>query len=88
MNLGQVVFAKFPLFVLGFILMFVLGSTGVFAPAQHYQGKYFDNSEKALVKTDKDGKVTTSACRTPTPRNSRPRRTRSSARTRKPRWRA
>ncbi len=58
-NLGQVIFAKFPLFVLGFILMFLLGSTGVFAPAQHYQGHYFDNSEKALVKTDKaTGKVT------------------------------
>lgn len=57
-NLGQVIFAKFPVFVLGFILMFLLGSTGVFAPAQHYQGKYFDNSEKAMVKTDKDGKVT------------------------------
>ena len=56
-NLGQVIFAKFPLFVLGFILMFMLGSTGVFAPAQHYKGKYFDNSEKAMVKTDKDGKV-------------------------------
>ncbi len=56
-NLGQVMFAKFPVFVLGFILMFLLGSTGVFAPAQHYQGKYFDNSEKAMVKTDKDGKV-------------------------------
>jgi uncharacterized membrane protein YadS len=58
-NLGQVIFAKFPLFVLGFILMFLLGSTGVFAPAQHYQGSYFDNSEKAMVKTDKaTGKVT------------------------------
>jgi len=57
-NLGSVVFAKFPVFVLGFILMFLLGSTGVFAPAQHYKGKYFDNSEKAMVKTDKDGKVT------------------------------
>ncbi len=57
-NVGQVIFAKFPLFVLGFIIMFVLGSTGVFAPAQHYQGKYFDNSDKVLVKTDKEGKVT------------------------------
>ncbi len=56
-NLGQVIFSKFPVFVLGFILMFLLGSTGVFAPAQHYQGKYFDNSEKAMVKTDKEGKV-------------------------------
>jgi uncharacterized membrane protein YadS len=57
-NLGQVIFAKFPLFVLGFIIMFLLGSTGVFAPAQHYQGKYFDNSDKVMVKTDKEGKVT------------------------------
>ena len=56
-NLGQVIFAKFPLFVIGFILMFLLGSTGVFAPAQHYKGKFFDNSEKVMVKTDKDGKV-------------------------------
>jgi len=44
---GKVVFEKFPLFVLGFILMFALSSTGVFAPAQHYQGKYFDNKIKA-----------------------------------------
>jgi uncharacterized membrane protein YadS len=57
-NIGQVIFAKFPVFVLGFIVMFLLGSTGVFAPAQHYQGKYFDNSDKVMVKTDKEGKVT------------------------------
>ena len=42
-NVGQVIFEKFPVFVLGFILMFALSSTGVFAPAQHYKGKYFDN---------------------------------------------
>ncbi len=42
-NIGQVVIQKFPLFVLGFILMFALSSTGVFAPPQHYKGKYFDN---------------------------------------------
>ncbi|MBI5613165.1 MAG: putative sulfate exporter family transporter [Gammaproteobacteria bacterium] len=57
-NLGQVIVGKFPLFVIGFILMFALSSTGVFAPAQHYQGKFFDNSEAKLVKTDKEGKVT------------------------------
>ncbi len=56
-NLGQVIFGKFPVFVLGFILMFALSSTGIFAPAQHYQGKFFDNSEAKLVKTDKEGKV-------------------------------
>ena len=56
-DLVHVVFSKFPLFVLGFILMFALSSTGIFAPARHYQGAYFDNSEKVLVKTDKEGKV-------------------------------
>jgi uncharacterized membrane protein YadS len=57
-NLGEVIIGKFPLFVLGFILMFALSSTGVFAPPQHYKGKYFDNSEAKLVKTDNEGKVT------------------------------
>jgi uncharacterized membrane protein YadS len=46
-NVGRVVFEKFPVFVLGFILMFALSSTGVFAPANHYKGKYFDNNIKA-----------------------------------------
>ncbi len=44
-KVGAVIFEKFPVFVLGFILMFALSSTGVFAPAQHYKGKYFDSSE-------------------------------------------
>ena len=55
-DLVQVVVGKFPVFVLGFILMFALSSTGIFAPAQHYQGAYFDNSEKAMTSKDKDGK--------------------------------
>lgn len=45
-NVGKVVFEKFPLFVLGFILMFALSSTGIFAPPNHYKGKYFDNDVK------------------------------------------
>lgn len=49
-NLGEVLVAKFPLFVLGFIAMFALSSTGVFAPAGHYAGKYFSSAE---VKEDK-----------------------------------
>lgn len=43
-NVGHVIFAKFPVFVLGFILLFALSSTGIFAPANHYQGKYFGNT--------------------------------------------
>ena len=44
-NLAQVVIAKFPVFVLGFIAMFALSSLGTFAPAGHYQGKYFSSAE-------------------------------------------
>jgi len=54
-NVGRVVFEKFPLFVLGFILMFALSSTGIFAPAQHYKGKYFDNDiAGSKLLTDED----------------------------------
>ncbi len=49
-NVGKVIFDKFPVFVLGFILMFALSTTGIFAPANHYKGKYFDN---ANVKPEK-----------------------------------
>ncbi len=53
-SVGQVIIGKFPMFVLGFILMFALSSTGVFAPANHYKGKYFDNniSESKMLKDD------------------------------------
>jgi uncharacterized membrane protein YadS len=57
-NVGKVIFEKFPIFVLGFILMFALSSTGVFAPAQHYKGKYFDN-KMAASKLLKDKQVAT-----------------------------
>ena len=45
-NIGKIIVSKFPMFVLGFILMFALSSTGVFAPANHYKGKFFDNNIK------------------------------------------
>lgn len=56
-NVGRVIFDKFPIFVIGFLLMFALSSTGIFAPAQHYQGAYFDNNvkeEKLLKAKDVD----------------------------------
>ena len=43
-NVGEVIFNKFPVFVLGFILLFALSTTGIFAPANHYKGKYFNNT--------------------------------------------
>lgn len=52
-NVGKVIIGKFPVFVLGFILMFALSTTGVFSPPNHYKGKYFDNdkafSQKKLL---------------------------------------
>ena len=47
-NVGKVIFEKFPVFVLGFILLFALSTTGMFAPANHYKGKYFDNSTEKV----------------------------------------
>ena len=55
-NVAHVLIGKFPVFVLGFILMFLLSSTGIFAPARHYQGAYFDNSDKVMTKKDRSGK--------------------------------
>ena len=43
-DVGRIVITKFPVFVIGFILMFALSTTGIFAPANHYQGKYFGNT--------------------------------------------
>ena len=49
-NVGRVIFDKFPMFVLGFILMFALSTTGMFAPANHYKGKYFGNTVESGYK--------------------------------------
>ncbi len=49
-DLGKVLIAKFPMFVLGFILMFILSTMGAFTPAGHYQGKYFSAEQ---IKEDK-----------------------------------
>ncbi|MCG6976556.1 MAG: putative sulfate exporter family transporter [Acidiferrobacterales bacterium] len=55
-NVGEVIFNKFPVFVLGFILLFALSTTGIFAPANHYKGKYFNNTtdfkESKLLKAE------------------------------------
>lgn len=52
-NVGRVIFDKFPVFVLGFILLFALSTTGIFAPANHYKGKYFSNTVEGGFKTSK-----------------------------------
>jgi uncharacterized integral membrane protein (TIGR00698 family) len=40
----EVVIDKFPVFILGFLLLFIMSSFGVFSPADHYKGKYLDFS--------------------------------------------
>lgn len=55
-NLAQVIVGKFPLFVLGFIAMFLLSTTGVFMPANNDgKGKYMN---PAKAKALKDEQVT------------------------------
>jgi uncharacterized membrane protein YadS len=49
-NVGKVIFEKFPMFVIGFLLMFALSTTGIFAPANHYKGKYFGNTTESGFK--------------------------------------
>ena len=52
-NVGRVIFEKFPVFVLGFILLFALSTTGMFAPANHYKGKFFGNTAESGFKESK-----------------------------------
>jgi uncharacterized integral membrane protein (TIGR00698 family) len=56
-DLGKVLIAKFPVFVLGFILLFILSTLGAFTPAGHYQGKYF-SAEKVKEEQLLKGKET------------------------------
>ena len=51
-NVGKVMFEKFPIFVLGFVLLFALSTTGIFAPANHYKGKYFGNTVESGFKQE------------------------------------
>lgn len=60
-NVGKVIFDKFPVFVLGFILLFALSTTGMFAPANHYKGKYFDNTKVKASKMMTDAQIATLA---------------------------
>lgn len=51
-NLLQVIVGKFPLFVLGFIVLFLLTTTGMFAPPHHVAGKYFAGEKGKALKDD------------------------------------
>ncbi|MEA3231297.1 MAG: putative sulfate exporter family transporter [Thermodesulfobacteriota bacterium] len=44
LNFKSIVIDKFPIFILGFLLLFFLSSIGLFSPPSHYKGKYIDVS--------------------------------------------
>jgi len=44
LSFKTVVIDKFPIFILGFLLLFAFSSMGLFSPPTHYKGKYIDVS--------------------------------------------
>ncbi|WP_243547295.1 YeiH family protein [Pseudodesulfovibrio tunisiensis] len=44
LSFKEVVIDKFPLFIIGFLILFFMSSMGVFSPPSHYKGKYLDFS--------------------------------------------
>ncbi|WP_163340125.1 YeiH family protein [Desulfopila sp. IMCC35008] len=44
LSFKSVVIDKFPIFILGFLLLFVMSSMGLFSPPNHYKGKFIDVS--------------------------------------------
>jgi len=44
LSFKSVVIDKFPLFIIGFLILFGMSSFGLFSPPSHYKGKYIDVS--------------------------------------------
>ncbi len=44
LSFKTVVIDKFPIFILGFLLLFAMSSVGLFSPPSHYKGKFIDVS--------------------------------------------
>jgi uncharacterized integral membrane protein (TIGR00698 family) len=44
LSFKTVVIDKFPIFILGFLILFGMSSAGLFSPPSHYKGKYIDVS--------------------------------------------
>ena len=44
LSFKSVVIDKFPIFIIGFLLLFAMSSMGLFSPPSHYKGKYIDVS--------------------------------------------
>jgi len=62
LSFKTVVVDKFPLFILGFLLLFFMSSVGLFSPPTHYKGKYIDVSYNDRTRiTDKEHEVLSQA---------------------------
>jgi uncharacterized integral membrane protein (TIGR00698 family) len=58
LSFKTVVIDKFPIFILGFLLLFIMSSAGLFSPPSHYKGKYIDVSYNDRTRiTDKEWEV-------------------------------
>jgi len=44
LSFKEVVIDKFPIFIIGFLILFFMSSMGLFSPPSHYKGKYLDFS--------------------------------------------
>ncbi len=44
LSFKSVVIDKFPVFIIGFLMLFTMSSIGLFSPPSHYKGKYIDVS--------------------------------------------
>lgn len=44
LSFKTVVIDKFPVFIIGFLILFAMSSSGLFSPPSHYKGKYIDVS--------------------------------------------
>lgn len=62
LSFKSVVIDKFPIFILGFLLLFFMSSTGLFSPPGHYKGKYIDVSYNDRTRiTDQEWEVLNTA---------------------------
>ncbi len=61
----EVVIDKFPIFILGFLLLFAMSSLGLFSPPTHYKGKFIDftYNDRTQV-TDKEWETLNTALQT------------------------
>lgn len=58
LSFKTVVIDKFPIFIIGFLLLFCMSSIGLFSPPSHYKGKYIDVSYNDRTRiTDKEHEV-------------------------------